>query len=228
MPDGPLRLVIFDVDGTLVDSQASILSAMRGACARAGLSVLPDAEVLGIVGLSLPEAMSVLFPDLPDPDRTRMVEFYKQSFLEQRQCGAAEAAAALYPGARETLDALDGAGYLLSIATGKARRGLTHMIESHGLHGLFIGAQTADDAPSKPNPQMVLNCLAATGAAPENTALVGDTEFDLAMAHAAGCHAIGVSWGYHSLARLERTNPFRIIDAFADLIPALDDLWSGR
>ncbi|MEM7237124.1 MAG: HAD-IA family hydrolase [Pseudomonadota bacterium] len=225
MTDDPLRLVIFDVDGTLVDSQSSILAAMRGACARAGQPALPDAQVLSIVGLSLPEAMAVLFPGLPAATRITMVEYYKQSFMELRQRGAAEAAAALYPGARQALETLDKAGYLLSVATGKARRGLDHMIASHDLHGLFIATQTADDAPSKPNPQMVLNCLAATGVDPGQTVLVGDTEFDLDMARAAGCHAIGVSWGYHPQARLRRARPFCIIDGFDELIPALDALW---
>ncbi|MEM7177971.1 MAG: HAD-IA family hydrolase [Pseudomonadota bacterium] len=228
MDQEPLKLVIFDVDGTLLDSRSAILAAMALACDRAGLARLPDADVLGIVGLSLPETMQVLFPHLGRPDQIRMVEFYRAGFLELRQSGAGEAETPMFEGAREILRELDGAGYLLSIATGKARRGLNHMIESHGLEGMFIGAQTADDAPSKPHPQMVLNCMEATGVAPENTVLVGDTEFDIAMARAAGCHAVGVSWGYHSHERMMRAEPHRIIERFEHLPPVLDQLWSGR
>ncbi|MBY8975243.1 HAD-IA family hydrolase [Rhodobacteraceae bacterium NNCM2] len=228
MPETPLRLVIFDVDGTLIDSQSAILTAMHDACARAGHARLRDEDILGIVGLSLPEAMAVLFPDHGRDEQLQMVEFYKAGFLEMRLRGGGEGATPLYPGAREVLYQLDEAGYLLSIATGKARRGLDHMIETHGLHGLFIGAQTADDAPSKPNPQMVLNCMAATGATPENTVLVGDTEFDLAMARAAGCHAIGVAWGYHPHERMMRAEPHRIISGFEELSPVLSELWSAQ
>lgn len=228
MDQEPLKLVIFDVDGTLLDSRLAIIAAMGIACDRAGIARLSDAEVLGIVGLSLPEAMHVLFPALTRPDQIRMVEFYRASFLELRQSGAGEAATPMFPGARDLLLQLDEAGYLLSIATGKARRGLNHMIESHGLEGMFIGAQTADDAPSKPHPQMVLNCMEATGVEPENTVLVGDTEFDIAMARAAGCHAVGVSWGYHPHDRMMRANPHRIIERFDHLPALLDEIWGAR
>ncbi|MEM1275432.1 MAG: HAD-IA family hydrolase [Pseudomonadota bacterium] len=225
MNSTPLRLVIFDVDGTLVDSQAFIVEAMHGACRVAGVSLLAKEEILSIVGLSLPEAMAVLFPELPVDQQTRMVELYKQSFLEMRRSMGGEAAAPLYPGALEALHDLDARGYLLSIATGKARRGLDHMLDSHGLRRFFLGTQTADDAPSKPNPQMVLHCLAATGAEAVDTVVVGDTEFDLQMARAAGCHAIGVAWGYHPIERLQRADPHAIIDSFDALIPQIEAIW---
>ncbi|MEM9044948.1 MAG: HAD-IA family hydrolase [Pseudomonadota bacterium] len=225
MTDTPLRLVIFDVDGTLVDSQVFIVEAMHLACRKADVGLLAKEEILSIVGLSLPEAMAVLFPQHALSFQTRMVELYKQSFLERRQSTGGEAAAPLYPGALETLRTLDSQGYLLSIATGKARRGLDHMLDSHGLRTLFLGTQTADDAPSKPSPQMVLNCMAATGALPGETVVVGDTEFDLQMARAAGCHAIGVTWGYHPIERLIRAAPRQMIDDFADLIPAIEAIW---
>ena len=163
--DPPLRLVIFDVDGTLIDSQDFILAAMRRAFALAGRPAPPDAATLGIVGLSLPQAMEVLVPGVPEAGRDRLVRLYKESFWFLREAGGGAADAPFYPGAREALERLDGAGYLLSIATGKARRGLDHMLDSHGLRALFTGTQTADDAPSKPHPGMVLNCLAATGVA---------------------------------------------------------------
>ncbi len=221
----PLRLVIFDVDGTLIDSQDHILAAMRRAFGAAGLPMPTDQATLGIVGLSLPQTMEVLVPGLATSERDRLVTLYKQSFLAIRQETGGEALSPFYPGARDALDRLDRAGYLMSIATGKARRGLNHMLDSHGLQPLFVGTQTADDAPSKPHPGMVLNCLAATGVAPHDAVVVGDTEFDMAMARAAGARAIGVSWGYHGADRLESGGAERILARFEALDEALGEMW---
>ncbi len=221
----PLRLVIFDVDGTLIDSQDFIVAAMRRAFAEAGRPAPPDAATLGIVGLSLPQAMEVLVPGVPGAGRDRLVQLYKDSFLFLREQGGGKADAPFYPGAREALERLDGAGYLLSIATGKARRGLDHMLDSHGLRRFFTGTQTADDAPSKPHPGMVLNCLAATGVAAAEAVVVGDTEYDMAMARAAGARAVGVGWGYHSSERLRRGGAERIVGDFAALDAVLDEIW---
>ena len=216
-PEPPLRLVIFDVDGTLIDSQRLILAAMRQAFAEAGLPAPGDAVTLGIVGLSLPEAMAALAPDLPAPARDRLILCYKASFLALRARIGGEAESPIYPGAREALGRLNRAGYLLSIATGKARRGLDHVLDSHGLRRFFIGTQTADDAPSKPHPGMVLNCLAATGVESANAVVVGDSEFDMAMARAAGVRAVGVGWGYHPPERLRRGGAEHILADFDEL-----------
>jgi len=219
-----LRLVIFDVDGTLIDSQAFILAAMRRAFAAAGRSAPSDGEMLGIVGLSLPQAMEALVPGLPGPERDRLVQLYKDSFFALRRENGGEANSPFYPGARDAIERLDRAGWLLSIATGKARRGLNHMLDSHGLQRLFVGTQTADDAPSKPHPGMVLNCLAATGAAAHRAVVVGDTEYDMAMAQAAGARAVGVGWGYHRADRLMRGGAEHIVEDFAALDAVLEEL----
>ncbi len=225
--DPPPRLVIFDVDGTLIDSQDFILAAMRRAFARAERPAPSDQAALGIVGLSLPQAMEVLVPGVPGSERDRLVRLYKDSFLALREESGGEAHSPFYPGARDALERLDGAGYLLSIATGKARRGLDHMLDSHGLRRLFTGTQTADDAPSKPHPGMVLNCLAATGVAAAEAVVVGDTEYDMAMARAAGARAVGVDWGYHSTERMLRGGAERIIGDFAALDAVLGEIWAG-
>ncbi len=220
-----LRLVIFDVDGTLVDSQAGILAAMAGAFDRAGLPC-PDREaVLGIVGLSLPQAMATLRPDLDDPAHRALAGHYRASFTEIRESGLDEPE--LYPGALEALDRLEAAGFLLGIATGKARRGLDRLLARHDLARRFIVTQTADDAPSKPAPGMVLNCLSATGVEPGDAVVVGDTAYDLEMARSAGAWGIGVGWGYHDRLRLEGAKPVGILDRFEDLDPTLQRLW-GR
>jgi phosphoglycolate phosphatase len=213
-----LRLVIFDVDGTLVDSQGIILAAMGRAFARAGRPAPLRESALGIVGLSLPEAMAALVPEAGPEERAALVAAYKHAFAEIR---AEEEAGhpPFYPGALDGIARLDGAGYLLGIATGKARRGLEHMLDLHDLRTRFVATQTADDAPSKPHPAMVLNCLAATGAEAAGCVVVGDTEYDMAMARAAGARAIGVGWGYHDRARLGRGGAEVILPDFA----AVDD-----
>jgi phosphoglycolate phosphatase len=211
------RLVIFDVDGTLVDSQAAILGAIGEAFARAGRPAPGRAEALGIVGLSLVEAMAVLVPGAGSDEHLALAQHYRQAFADSRQRTGGEAASPLFPGARDAVMRLDGDGWLLSIATGKARRGLDHFLLTHGLTSHFTGTQTADDAPSKPHPQMALNCLAATGVEPRDAVMVGDTEFDMAMGRAAGCRTIGVSWGYHPVDRVRAGGAERIAETFEEL-----------
>ncbi|MDT8346124.1 MAG: HAD-IA family hydrolase [Thermohalobaculum sp.] len=220
LPD-PLRLVIFDVDGTLVDSQDFIVAAMDRAFGVVGLAAPPRAATLGIVGLSLPQAMMALIPGADAATVEGLVHHYKESFIEIRRQTGGEAQAPFYPGARDAIERLDRSGWLLSIATGKARRGLDHMLDSHGLRRFFTGTQTADDAPSKPHPGMVLNCLAATGVAAHRAVMVGDTEFDIAMARAAGARAVGVAWGYHPRERLVAAGAEAIVEDFAALDAAL-------
>lgn len=226
MQDMTARLVIFDVDGTLVDSQASILSSITRAFSRAGLPVPSRAEALGIVGLSLVEAMAVLAPSAGRETHLMLAEHYRDAHVEQRERGGAEATAPLYPGARDAVLGLDRAGWLLSVATGKARRGLEHFLLTHGLKSHFITTQCADDAPSKPHPQMVLNCLAATSVDARAAVMIGDTEFDMEMAKAAGCRRIGVSWGYHSVKRLRDGGAEHIVESFGELEDVLDTMFA--
>lgn len=216
------RLVIFDVDGTLVDSQDHIHAAMTAAFDAEGLEAPPRAEVLSIVGLSLPEAVLRLAPDLSGTCRDRIVDAYKASFAPLR----GEMRAPLYPGARETLLALQTQGDVaLGIATGKSRRGLNHLLAAHDLAGLFVTMQVADDHPSKPHPSMVMAALAEAGVAAADAVMVGDTTFDMAMARAAGVEALGVGWGYHSPADLAQAGACEVISAYDALLPALDRIW---
>ena len=225
MPVTRKRLVIFDVDGTLVDSQNAIVAALTQAFAAEALSPPPRAQMLAIVGLSLDEAFASLVPAARAAQRTRMVRRYKQAFLDLRRAGRGEAAARMYPGARDLVLALHQQGHVLGVATGKARRGVRHFVDSHGLDGRFSVIQTADDAPSKPDPQMVLNCLAGAAVAPEDTVIVGDTEFDMAMGAAAGIRRIGVSWGYHPTERILRGGAEAIAEDMHHLARLLDEIW---
>jgi len=226
MTSAPLRLVIFDVDGTLVDSQVSILASMEHAFTKAGRPVPSREAALGIVGLSLPEAMAVLAPEATKAEQLQLASDYKTGHTAHREDGAAVADHALYPGALEAIHRLNDAGYILSAATGKSRRGLNRFLLTHGLDHIFFATQTADDAPSKPHPQMVLNCLSNTGVEAANAVMIGDTEFDMAMGRAAGCHTIGVDWGYHERDRVLRGGAHHIADRFEDLDGLIGGLWA--
>jgi len=202
------RLVVFDCDGTLVDSQATICLAMdRGFCAR-GIAAPGDAATRRIIGLSLIEAMAALHPSGDATEHHALSEAYKSAFFDLRTRGLAEEP--LYDGIAEAIGALDASGWLLGVATGKSDRGLKHILEHHGLHPKFVTLQTADRHPSKPHPSMLRQAMADAGASPATTAMIGDTSFDMDMAKAAGCAAIGVAWGYH--------NRQELLDGGADVV----------
>ncbi len=217
------RLVIFDVDGTLVDSQADIVASMTQAFLAQELVVPPVDAIKGIVGLSLPVAMIRLAPDVPAATHDALVEGYKRAYQALRLKNGA-LGSPLFPGARDALGRLAAdPNVQLAVATGKSRRGLDSLIESHGLQGVFVATQVADDHSSKPHPSMIHACLRATGVAPAQAVIVGDTEFDIDMGRAAGIRTIGVTWGYHARARLAQAD--RLIDGFDELDAALETSW---
>lgn len=222
---GALRLVVFDVDGTLVDSQNQILAAMEHAFGTAGAMLPSRQAVLSIVGLSLPVAVDRLVPHLAEDHRAGIVDAYRQSFGRLR----AESLSPLFPGAGAALDLLrTRPDVLMGIATGKSRRGLSHVLAAHGIERHFVTTQVADDHPSKPHPSMLRAALAETGAAPARAVMIGDTTYDIEMGRAAGMATVGVAWGYHPADDLARAGADRIVARFDELVPALDDLWGGR
>ena len=216
------RLVVFDVDGTLVDSQAEIMAAMAKAFASEGMPMLDRTTVLSIVGLSLAEAFAVLCPDSSQTRRTRLVQAYKDGFNDLRGPDGQAELSPLFDGARDAVMALHAQdNTLLAVATGKSRRGLDKMIERHGFEGVFVSQQVADFHPSKPHPAMVLAALSDTGVNASRAVMVGDTTFDMDMGRAAGVGTIGVSWGYHAVSSL---NADSLIDSFAVLPSAIDKI----
>lgn len=221
----PLALVIFDVDGTLIDSQAHILAAMEGAFAAAGRAAPPRDEVLGIVGLSLPVAIARLAPDLSEAELALWVSRYKDAFGALRQTAGSVEASPLYPGIREMLDRLSGTeDLLLGLATGKSRRGLAHVLETHGLTRHFVTRQAADDHPSKPHPSMLRAALSETGVAAERALFVGDTTHDIEMGCAAGVATLGVSWGYHPAERLRAAGAAGVVSRAVEIEEAAQRL----
>jgi phosphoglycolate phosphatase len=209
------RLAVFDCDGTLVDSQADICAAMDEAFAAAALPAPPGHAVRAAVGLSLPEVMRRLHPEGDEAARAALCGHYKSSFFARREAG--RVAEPLYEGVAALIETLRGDGWLLGVATGKSDRGLAACLETHGLSGHFLTLQTADRHPSKPHPAMLEAAIAAVGAAPASTAMIGDTAYDMAMARAAGAHAIGVAWGYHAPDQLRAAGAEAVADSPAQL-----------
>ena len=189
------RLAIFDCDGTLVDSGATIYAAFKASFEENGLQVPPQNVSRRVIGLSLTEAIAALLPTEPTERHVALTEDYKRAFMGLRQAGQVEEP--LFDGVLELLDALEHDSWLLAVATGKSDRGLKHCLESHGIHARFVSLQTADRHPSKPHPSMVEQAIADAGAARDQTIVVGDTSFDMAMAVNAGAVGIGAAWGYH-------------------------------
>lgn len=223
-----LRLVVFDMDGTLIDSQDVIYAAMRRTFSRLGVPEPSKAQTLSIIGLSLEKAVATLMPDLSDKDVVAGAQLYRESFVEIRAEGGGEAAAPLYPGARAALDRLHSQDEtLLGVATGKARRGLDHAYESHGIGHYFVTHQTADGHPSKPHPSMLMQTMQDTGVDAARAVMIGDTEFDIEMGKAAGFATIAVDWGYHPIERLQKSAPDHIISSFDDLDETLDTIWTN-
>ena len=210
------RLIVFDCDGTLVDSQPLIIDAMRTTLRAHGLSPPADDAVRHIVGLSLAEAIGELVPGIGAADRAALVDGYRQTFQAMRRQALFHEP--LFPGARATLHALERRGHLLAVATGKSDRGIATVLQHHALDHLFVSLQTADRHPSKPHPAMLEAAMRETGSAPHETIMVGDTSYDMQMARAAQVRAIGVGWGYHAVAALELAGAATIVERFEQLL----------
>jgi len=215
-----MRLAVFDCDGTLVDGQAAVCGAMAAAFADCGLVAPPSHAVRRIVGLSLPVAMRHLAPDAGPQAHDRLVTAYKQAFSRARAEG--RVAEPLYDGIRELLGALRAGGWQLGVATGKSDRGLAGCLGHHAILDLFATRQTADRHPSKPHPAMLQAAIAEAGARASETAMIGDTAYDIEMAKAAGCRALGVAWGYHAPEELLAAGAEGVAQTAAELGEMLD------
>jgi len=206
------ELLIFDWDGTLMDSVAHIVASMRAATAELGLAPRDDKQFSDIIGLGMREAINSLFPEQYD-------DAFAQTFTEayRKYYFAEDAPQALFPNAENVLRDLHAQEYLLAVATGKSRRGLDKVLHETGLQDVFHASRCADETHSKPHPRMLLEILETTGVEPGNALMIGDTEYDLDMARQAGMHAVGVSYGVHDRERLQTLGPRHILDSIEEL-----------
>lgn len=210
-----VKLAVFDCDGTLCDGQAGVVNAMATAFTEVGVPAPPSSRVRRIVGLSLPQAINRLAPDLPEDRQFAVVQAYKQAFRHSRESG--DLREPLYEGMSDLLHRLHGWGWTLGVATGKSDRGLASTLAVHALTGLFTTTHTADRHPSKPHPAMLEAAMDDVLAEARDTCMIGDTVFDMEMAVAAGVRPIGVSWGYHEAAELRAAGAVDVADTMAQL-----------
>jgi phosphoglycolate phosphatase len=206
-----LRLVVFDFDGTLVDSQHMIAEVMLAAFEAHDLALPAPARIRRLVGLPLEQAIATLLPESMVNAAAKVTATYREFFREAMQRD--ETLPPLYDGMAALLAELDRAGSLLGICTGRARHSLAHMLKAHGLDRHFVTLQTGDRHPGKPHPAMLQAALHEAGVRPDDALMVGDTTFDMEMARNAGVAALGVAWGYHDAAELAAVGAEAAADA---------------
>lgn len=199
-------LVVFDWDGTLMDSAAAIAASIQAACADMGHPVPEASRARYVIGLGLADAIRHVLPGLDPADYPVMVDRYRAHFL------ARDGATELFDGARDLLDELQAGGTMLAVATGKSRRGLDRALAETGLRPVFDFTRCADEGLAKPHPDMLLAILDRLGVAADRALMVGDTTHDLDMAHAAGVAAVALTHGAHERSALEARNPLALLD----------------
>ncbi|MEQ8602646.1 MAG: HAD-IA family hydrolase [Marivibrio sp.] len=225
MSDAPLRLAVFDCDGTLVDSAGVIVAAMNAAWAAEGLPAPEEALVRRQVGLPLVQAIANIAHAHAAELHHRLADHYRDAFLGGTMLDRHEEP--LFPGCRAALEALAGDDVILAVATGKGRRGLQQTLERHNLSPYFTVLKTADDGPGKPAPDILLDAMAEVGAEPWNTVVIGDTIFDMAMAANARAKAVGVGWGYHPPHELTKAGAHALAERFEQVPVLAQTLWEG-
>lgn len=210
-------LVVFDWDGTLVDSHHRIIGCLMEAQVELALDPMPPEQLQHVIGLSLPHAIAALYPEASHAFIDRFVEVYRDRWFASE-----DVLTAFFDGARACLHGLRDRGLLLAVATGKGRSGLDRELHELDANALFIATRCADETRSKPHPQMLLELLEVTKTSPEHAMVIGDTTFDLEMARAARVDRIGVTYGSHSRDALRALEPLTILDHISGLLPWLD------
>jgi phosphoglycolate phosphatase len=213
---GRFELLVFDWDGTVVDSAAHIVASIQSACADLGMALPAEERARYIIGLGLQDAMQYLLPELPVADYPRLAERYRHHYL------AGDDRVAPFGGVREGIARLHAAGFLLGVATGKSRRGLDRALRDTGLQSFFHASRCADEGFAKPHPDMLLFLMDLLNVTPERTLMIGDTTHDLEMARNAGVPAVAVSYGAHAQAQLAGLGPLACVGCFDDLMAWLE------
>lgn len=210
-------LFVFDWDGTLLDSTGKILKCMKLAIDDVGLELLPDEVLVSIIGLGLNEAIQTLFPAITDDEIFRLKTAYSEHFIHADQTPCQ-----FYPNAMEVLETLKLHGHTLTIATGKSRKGLDRVLSNLNMENFFAATRCADETQSKPHPQMLYELLEITGHSPEGAMMIGDTEFDMAMAQTANIRRMAVTYGAHPVERLEPYDLELVTDDLTELLVWLE------
>lgn len=213
------KLLVFDWDGTLMDSEGHIIHCMVAAFADLGQPPPLDDAIRNVIGLGLSEAVAGLCTQAQMPMVEDLALAYRKHFFAD-----SFDASGLFPAVEATLEHLANQGYLLTVATGKSRRGLDKVLKETGLGHFFVATRCADETFSKPHPEMLHQLLDFTGTSPEEAVMIGDTEYDLLMAKNAGTDAIGVCYGVHEPERLLSHGPLVCLEQIADLPSFLDSL----
>jgi phosphoglycolate phosphatase len=208
-----IRLIVFDWDGTLADSEAIIVSAMQKTIQELNMPVTNDYKIKNVIGLGLDEAIHCLYSKMSARNRRQFADEYRQHYLIMSAGGITP----LFPHAREMLELLLDYGYLLAVATGKSRRGLDRSLKETNTDQFFHTSRCADECFSKPHPQMLQEIMETLYVKPEDTIMIGDSEYDLQMAESAGTTSIAVSYGVHDENRLLQYKPLACLDNLYDL-----------
>ncbi|MDH5571627.1 MAG: HAD-IA family hydrolase [Gammaproteobacteria bacterium] len=206
------KLIIFDWDGTLMDSEAQIVNCLRDAIADLQFAERTDDQMKNIIGLGLAEAFSVLYPEGSPVEYKALIDRYRYHFLEVNKTPAM-----LFDGVEDMLQELSAQGHYLAVATGKGRAGLDKVLRETGMAEHFHVSRCADECFSKPHPQMLLEIMDFVGVDAKDALMIGDTEYDLQMANNAGVKSLAVSYGVHEKQRLLQHQPLDMVDDIAAL-----------
>jgi phosphoglycolate phosphatase len=223
MTEKPYQLLVFDWDGTLMDSAARIVSCLRGAIADTGAEERDEAALRDIIGLGLEEAIAALYPAAGQRFVTDFRDAYRVHFLERDATPSA-----LFPGMTELLAGLGAAGFWMAVATGKSRRGLDRVLEETGVGRHFLATRCADETFSKPHPAMLREIMDELGLMPADTLMIGDSEYDMLMASNAGTDRLGVTYGVHGSDRLGQHAPVALLDDLRVLPEWLSGIGKGE
>lgn len=206
------KLIVFDWDGTLMDSAAHIVNCLQNAITELSLEPKTNDDLKNIIGLGLREALFALYPQANDEELTALVDRYRKHFFDPQT-----APCELFTGARELVEELHAKDYFLAVATGKGRNGLDKVLKETGMGEFFPITRCADETHSKPHPQMMLDIIDYYGIEANEAIMVGDTEYDLQMASNAAAHSVAVTYGVHEKQRLLDCKPLTCLDSINDL-----------
>lgn len=220
-----VKLAVFDLDGTLVDSALSIVAGVRACWAACGFPEPDPVTVERIIGLPWEESVRTLLPGAGEAEFAMIHNYHDEVArgVRHRPPRSEE----LFPGAREMLETLESSGYLLAIITSRGTRRLREILDAEEIAGRFVSLRTTDHGPGKPSPELMFQTLAETGARPEDAVMVGDTTFDIEMARSAGTASVGVSWGVHEGDELMRAGADHLVAAFDEIPTAVHGLIGG-